>query len=631
MQKFKVLCIAAVILTTSGVNFPPQSASAWSPVMESAAFVDFDHNGTIDRVKVVWNGNVTSCKFDAGDWVIGPGSVGLTGPTGRVAGYGSDGNCDGTQNYFYLLVSGNTGETGYPGTFVPADIDYTNQGAMDDITVLGMPASNQSLINIDDNASPVIVSSSPSAGATGVSVTTSSVRVTFSEPMLTAATSMSISAGSWGPSVWTDEGKTLTRSRLLTLPYDTTITVTLTGEDKAGYLISSGNPPAITNPWAFRTTTDPASTVSASQSTVSASPTSVVANNIDYSTITVTVRNASGSPLSGKTVTLSSSRGSTDIISFINIVTNASGQAIFRAESGTAGTSIFTAVVDGVTISSTAAVTFTSSTPTPGPVSASRSSVSASPASVVANDSDYSNITVTVRDSSDNLLSGKTVVLLSNRTSDTVASLPGGSITNFAGQATFQVRSDTAGTSIFTAIVDSVTITQTATVVFTAITSPPSGLVYGDLFKEGGSTAVYYYGTDGKRHVFPTQAIYLSWYSGFSGIKTVSHETVTLVPLGGNVIAKPGTYLIQFVSMDTPFRVLDPKIYALTENGQLRWVTSASAATSLYGADWEKKIIAVPEVFRTNYIEGGTNINSASDYSKASVEALARTISDTIR
>jgi hypothetical protein len=212
-----------------------------------------------------------------------------------------------------------------------------------------------------------------------------------------------------------------------------------------------------------------------------------------------------------------------------------------------------------------------------------------------------------------------------------VASLPGGSITNFAGQATFQVRSDTAGTSTFTAIVDSVTITQTATVVFTAVTSPPSGLVYGDLFKEGGSTAVYYYGTDGKRHVFPTQAIYLSWYSGFSGIKTVSHETVTLVPLGGNVIAKPGTYLIQFVSMDTPFRVLDPKIYALEATGQLRWVTSGSAASALYGADWEKKIIAVPEVFRTNYIEGGTNINSVSDYSKASVEALARTISDTIR
>jgi hypothetical protein len=311
--------------------------------------------------------------------------------------------------------------------------------------------------------------------------------------------------------------------------------------------------------------------------------------------------------------------------------TGADGKAYFQVRSNTAGSPIFTAIASGTVITQTATVTFTSATPTPGPVSASRSSVYATPSSVTADGSSYATVSVTVRDASDNLLSGKTVVLTSNRGSaDTVSSAPGGSITNSSGQATLQVRSGTAGTAIFSATVDGTTITQTATVTFTA-TTPLPGLIYGDLFKESGSTAVYYYGTDGKRHVFPTQAIYFSWYSGFSGIKTVSHGTVTSVPLGGNVIAKPGTYLVQFVSMDTPFRVLDPKIYALEASGQLRWVTSASAASALYGADWEKKIIAAPEVFRTNYIEGGANINSAADYSKASVEASARTISDTIR
>jgi hypothetical protein len=248
----------------------------------------------------------------------------------------------------------------------------------------------------------------------------------------------------------------------------------------------------------------------------------------------------------------------------------------------------------------------------------------------VANGSDYSTVIVTVRDASDNPLSGKTVVLLSSRGSaDTVASVSGGSITNSSGQATLEVRSSTAGTAVFSATVDGTTITQTATVTFTAT---PSGLVYGDVFKESGSSAVYYYATNGKRYVFPTQAVYFSWYSDFSTIKTASHSTITSITLGGNVIAKPGTYLIQFVSMDTPFRVLDPKVYALTSAGQLRWVKTGSAATSLYGADWERKIIPVPEVFRTNYAGGvaGTDINSASDYSKASIEAGARTISDAI-
>jgi len=835
MRKTRILLVTAVVLAMSGFNLVlPSAALAAPPTLASATFIDSDHNGAIDRIKVIFDDVVTSCKFEAGDWVLSGGSLTLTGPTWRLNNDGIDENCNGSSNYFFLQVSGAAGQTGYPATYVPADVQYKNQGTLDDVLASGGTAmATSSIVNIDDTASPVIISSTPSAGSTGISVTTSFVRVTFSEPMNTGATSMSISAGSWGPPSWSDSNKTLTRSRLLNLPYDTSIAVTLIGEDLFGYLVSSGSSPAVSDPWSFRTTTDPAltvsttqstvsalptsvaadgstisvvtatiknssgtplsgrvvtltstrgaldtilsmtpttgsdgkayfqihsntagssiftaatgsttitetatviftSTVSASRSSVSATPSSVVANGSDYSTVTVTVRDASDVLLSGKVVSLSSSRGSTDTITTLTGTTGASGQATFTVRSSTVGTPIFTATASGTTITQTATVSFTTVTPTvsasrssvsaipssvvangsnystvtvtvrdasdvllsgkivslsssrgstdtittltgttgasgqatftvrsstvgtpiftavassvvitqtatvgftavTSTVSASRSSVSATPSSVIADNSSYATVYVTVRDASDNLLSGKTVVLTSSRGSaDTVSSISGGSITNSSGQATLQVRSGTAGTSIFTATVDSTAITQTATVTFTAVT-PPSGLVYGDLFKESGSTAVYYLGTDGKRHVFPTQAIYFSWYSGFSSIKTVSHGTVTLAPLGGNVIAKPGTNLIQFVSMDTPFRVLDPKIYALEASGQLRWVTSASAASALYGADWEKKIIAVPEVFRTNYIEGGSNINSASDYSKSSVEASARTISNTIR
>jgi len=371
---------------------------------------------------------------------------------------------------------------------------------------------------------------------------------------------------------------------------------------------------------------DPAATVSASQSTVSASPTAVTADGASTSTITVTVKNSAGSPLSGKIVGLVSSRGATDTVVTVVGTTGSDGKAYFQVKSNSAGTAVFTATAAGVTIDETAAVTFTAPASTASP---SQSSVSATPTSVLANGSDFSVVTVTVRDSAGNPLSGKSVSLYSSRgTVDTIVTGAGGGLTDGSGKAYFDVKSNTAGTSIITAVADSVTITETATITFI---SPVTGsLIYGDLFKESGSTAVYYYASNGKRYVFPTQAIYFSWYSDFSTVKTVSHSTVTSIPLGGNVLAKPGTYLIQFVSMDTPFRVLDPKVYVLTTSGQLRWVTSASVAASLYGADWERKIVAIPEVYKTNYAGAvpGADVAAVSDYNKASVEAAVRTISD---
>lgn len=626
MKQFKFFLVIAVVLTLSGIITLPQNVLAWTPTLVSAAFLDFDHNGTIDRVKVVFDLSVTSCKFEAGDWVIGAGSIGLTGPTGRLNGAGRDANCDGSTNYFYLLVSANPNVTGYTPPYAPADIYYKNQGTLGSVTVSGVSVPNQSLVNIDDNASPVIVSTVPTAGATGVSVTPSFVRITFSEPMATGATSMSISAGTWGPPVWSDSNKTITRSRLTALPYDTNITVTTTGEDAVGYLLTSGVSPAITNPWNFRTTVDPTSLVSATQSTVFASPTSVTADGTHISTITVTVNNSAGSPLSGKPVTLTSSRGSLDNIVTMVGTTGSDGKAYFQVSSTAAGTAVFTATADGVIINQTANVNFTAPTSN---VSASLSTVSASPTSIKANGTDFSVVTVTVRDSSGNPLSGKLVSIYSSRGgADTIIIGAGGGLTDSSGKAYFDIKSNTAGTATITAVADGITLSATATVTFTS--SVTGGLVYGDLFKESGSTAVYYYANNGKRYVFPTQAVYFSWYPDFSTIKTVSHSTVTSIPLGGNVLVKPGTYLVQFVSMDTPFRVLDPKVYVLTATGQLRWVTSASVAAALYGADWERKIVAVPEVYKTNYggAVPGADVNSASDYSKASVEATVRTISD---
>ncbi len=109
------------------------------------------------------------------------------------------------------------------------------------------------------------------------------------------------------------------------------------------------------------TPTPPPALASASTSLVSATPTSVVANGVDTTTITVTLKDASGNPVSGKSVSLSSS-GTSVTISTVSGTTDASGQATFTAKTTLAQSGVvFTAhdVTDGLDVNQTASVTFT--------------------------------------------------------------------------------------------------------------------------------------------------------------------------------------------------------------------------------------------------------------------------------
>src|SRR5439155_832598 len=72
-------------------------------------------------------------------------------------------------------------------------------------------------------------------------------------------------------------------------------------------------------------------TVSAGTSTVVASPTSVIADGTSISTITVTLKDTSSDPVSGKAVSLSAGSGSSTINTFSG-TTNASGQAKFTVQ-----------------------------------------------------------------------------------------------------------------------------------------------------------------------------------------------------------------------------------------------------------------------------------------------------------
>lgn len=139
----------------------------------------------------------------------------------------------------------------------------------------------------------------------------------------------------------------------------------------------------------------------------------------------------------------------------------------------------------------------------------------------------------------------------------------------------------------------------------------------GDLIRGEAFTAVYYYGSDGFRYVFPNSKTYFTWYENFNTVKFVSDAQLGDIQIGGNVTYRPGVKMVKIQS--------DPKTYAIGDNGSLHHVPSAEVATALYGANWNKQIDDVPDAFFGNYTFD-TALSSAADFNKATVTAAAASI-----
>lgn len=116
------------------------------------------------------------------------------------------------------------------------------------------------------------------------------------------------------------------------------------------------------------------------------------------------------------------------------------------------------------------------------------------------------------------------------------------------------------------------------------------------LIKSPVSAAVYYCGTDHKRYVFPNNKAYFTWYKDFFEVQEISVGELASIPLGGNVTYRPGVKLIKITT--------NPKVYAVDRGGILRWVTSSTVATKLYGDDWGDLVDDVSDAFFVNYVIG---------------------------
>lgn len=134
-------------------------------------------------------------------------------------------------------------------------------------------------------------------------------------------------------------------------------------------------------------------------------------------------------------------------------------------------------------------------------------------------------------------------------------------------------------------------------------------------------SAVYYYGKDCKRHAFPNDKVYFTWYADFSKVVVVSAQTLASMQLGTNVTYRPGVKMVKFLSV--------PTVYAVGHKGTLRWVKTEAAATSLYGTTWNKKIDDISDAFFVNYTFGA-DVNTTVDFNPATEMQNALTIDDNL-
>jgi hypothetical protein len=131
--------------------------------------------------------------------------------------------------------------------------------------------------------------------------------------------------------------------------------------------------------------------------------------------------------------------------------------------------------------------------------------------------------------------------------------------------------------------------------------------------------AVYFVGRDGKRHAFPNEKVFYTWYTNFGGVTELDSAGLAAIMLGTNVTYRPGVRLVKFPSSNV--------VYVVARGGILRAVKSEGAAIGLYGSDWNHKVDDISEAFYANY-HFGADINSATDFNVAGETSATINISD---
>lgn len=235
-------------------------------------------------------------------------------------------------------------------------------------------------------------------------------------------------------------------------------------------------------------------------------------------------------------------------------------------------------------------------------VSPSKSVFAALPDAVMAGSE--TDIQVTLRADDNSAIAKREVTFQSVRGGDTL--LTTSVMTDANGFASVKFKPNAFGIAVVKVIVDGlevgsidVSVAESTEPVPPIVVENP--LAPGKLVK-GSLSAVYYIGSDNKRHVFENNRVYQSWYgTDFSDVITVSDELLASRALGEHVPYRPGS-LLKVPSV--------PAVYVVDAGNVLRHVTTEAIARELFGETWNKKVNDLPESLLFSY-EVGSPIENA--------------------
>ncbi len=137
------------LLTIFALTFMGATSAFAADTIVSSKYLDTDHNGTVDHIEWVMDENVTSCSFEAGDWIYND-----YGPLGTF--HVSAVSCDGSPTLTLTIDGANTNVTG--GSSNPV-IGYRQaNGTADSIVLASGAMTDKTTITVEDGAGPVIIS-----------------------------------------------------------------------------------------------------------------------------------------------------------------------------------------------------------------------------------------------------------------------------------------------------------------------------------------------------------------------------------------------------------------------------------------------------------------------------------------
>ncbi|WP_181876429.1 invasin domain 3-containing protein [Yersinia wautersii] len=308
--------------------------------------------------------------------------------------------------------------------------------------------------------------------------------------------------------------------------------------------------------------------LSITNSTLIASPDSIVANGSDTSIVTLTLRDGSNSPVTGQSVAFTSTLGD------MGTVTEGSdGVYTATLTAGTvAGIASVTARVGGTSFSVTPATVSLS-----WDLSITNSTLIASPDSIVANGSDTSIVTLTLRDGSNSPVTGQSVAFTSTlgdmgtvtEGSDGVytATLTAGTV---AGIASITAR--VGGTS-FSVTPATVSLSWDLSITNSTLIASPDSIV-----ANGSDTSTLLLTLVDSNHGPVTgQNVTFSTTMGDIGVTTSPSDGIYIATLTAGTVV--GTALINVIVDGIPFGVTPVTVLMNGDSGDLSNTNSTLLAT----------------------------------------------------